>query len=134
MKQLSAASCLLSSVLWHRICTLTRGNQSLLYKLGINASFLWRRRNWETIVACACAAVGDSISMTDGFLSVFGGCTIVHLVQNSQANSGGRQELSQFRLRKLARIFHELLSRDREDGRATWQPSRGTAGLVPRRT
>jgi len=22
----------------------------------------------------------------------------------------------------LARIFHELLSRDREDGRATWQP------------
>jgi len=34
----------------------------------------------------------------------------------------------------LARIFHELLSRDREDGRATWQPSRGTAGLVPRRT
>jgi hypothetical protein len=35
---------------------------------------------------------------------------------------------------ELARIFHELLSRDREDGRATWQPSRGTAGLVPRRT
>jgi len=34
----------------------------------------------------------------------------------------------------LARIFHELLSRDREDGRATGQPSRGTAGLVPRRT
>ena len=34
----------------------------------------------------------------------------------------------------LARIFHELLSRDREDGRATWQQSRGTAGLVPRRT
>ncbi len=30
----------------------------------------------------------------------------------------------------LARIFHELLSRDREDGRPTWQPSRGTAGLV----
>ncbi len=29
-----------------------------------------------------------------------------------------------------ARIFHELLSRDHEDGRATWQPSRGTAGLV----
>ena len=23
---------------------------------------------------------------------------------------------------RLARIFHELLSRDREDGRATWQP------------
>jgi hypothetical protein len=23
-----------------------------------------------------------------------------------------------------ARMFHELLSRDREDGRATWQPSR----------
>jgi hypothetical protein len=22
----------------------------------------------------------------------------------------------------LARIFHELLSREREDGRATWQP------------
>ena len=22
----------------------------------------------------------------------------------------------------LARIFHELVSRDREDGRATWQP------------
>jgi hypothetical protein len=22
----------------------------------------------------------------------------------------------------LARIFHELLSRDQEDGRATWQP------------
>ena len=30
----------------------------------------------------------------------------------------------------LARIFHELLSRDHEDVRATWQPSRGTAGLV----
>jgi len=30
----------------------------------------------------------------------------------------------------LARILHELLSRDPEDGRATWQPSRGTAGLV----
>ena len=25
-------------------------------------------------------------------------------------------------LLKLARIFHELLSRDHEDGRATWQP------------
>ena len=23
---------------------------------------------------------------------------------------------------QLARIFHELLSRDHEDGRATWQP------------
>jgi hypothetical protein len=23
---------------------------------------------------------------------------------------------------RQARIFHELLSRDREDGRATWQP------------
>jgi hypothetical protein len=34
----------------------------------------------------------------------------------------------------LARIFHELLSRDHEDGSATGQPSRGTAGLVPRRT
>jgi diguanylate cyclase (GGDEF)-like protein len=34
----------------------------------------------------------------------------------------------------LARMFHELLSRDREDGRATGQPSRGTAGLDPRRT
>jgi len=34
----------------------------------------------------------------------------------------------------LARIFHELLSRDREDGLATRQPSRGTAGLDPRRT
>ncbi len=32
------------------------------------------------------------------------------------------------------RIFHELLSRDHEDGCATGQPSRGTAGLVPRRT
>jgi len=31
-------------------------------------------------------------------------------------------------------MFDQLLSRDREDGRATWQPSRGTAGLVPRRT
>ncbi|MBW2392497.1 MAG: hypothetical protein JRE83_04140, partial [Deltaproteobacteria bacterium] len=30
----------------------------------------------------------------------------------------------------LTRIFHELLSRDHEDGCATWQPSRGTAGLV----
>ncbi|MFA9433986.1 MAG: hypothetical protein ACERKR_04865, partial [Deltaproteobacteria bacterium] len=27
-------------------------------------------------------------------------------------------------------IFHGLLSRDHEDGCATWQPSRGTAGLV----
>jgi hypothetical protein len=34
----------------------------------------------------------------------------------------------------LARIFHELLWRDHEDGCATWQPSRATAGLVPRRT
>jgi hypothetical protein len=25
-------------------------------------------------------------------------------------------------MRSLARIFHELLSRDHEDGRATWQP------------
>ena len=35
----------------------------------------------------------------------------------------------------LARMFHELLSRDREDGRATWQPSRVTAGFrgVPER-
>jgi hypothetical protein len=30
----------------------------------------------------------------------------------------------------LAWIFHEFLSRDHEDGRATGQPSRGTAGLV----
>jgi hypothetical protein len=30
----------------------------------------------------------------------------------------------------LARMFHELLSRDHADGRATWQPPRGTAGLV----
>jgi hypothetical protein len=29
----------------------------------------------------------------------------------------------------LARIFHELLSRDHETGRATWQPSRVTAGF-----
>ena len=28
-------------------------------------------------------------------------------------------------LESLARMFHELLSRDREDARATWQPSRG---------
>jgi len=34
----------------------------------------------------------------------------------------------------LTRIFHKLLSRDREDGRATWQPFRVTAGLVPNRT
>jgi hypothetical protein len=34
----------------------------------------------------------------------------------------------------LARIFHELLSRDREDGLATGQPSPGTAGVDPRRT
>ena len=27
-------------------------------------------------------------------------------------------------------MFHELLSRDHEDGPATGQPSRGTAGLV----
>ena len=33
-----------------------------------------------------------------------------------------------------ARIFYELLSRDHADGRATGQPSRGTAGLDPRRT
>ncbi len=26
------------------------------------------------------------------------------------------------RMALLARIFHELLSRDHEDGRATWQP------------
>jgi len=30
----------------------------------------------------------------------------------------------------ITRIFHELLSRDHKDGRATGQPSRGTAGLV----
>ena len=34
----------------------------------------------------------------------------------------------------LARIIHASVSRDREDGCATWQPSRGTAGLNPRRT
>ena len=27
-----------------------------------------------------------------------------------------------FRYKKLARLFHELLSRDHEDGWATWQP------------
>ena len=27
-------------------------------------------------------------------------------------------------------MFHELLSRDHEEGRATWQPSRATAGLA----
>ena len=41
--------------------------------------------------------------------------------------NGNEQEM-------LARIFHELLSRDHKDGCATWQPSRDTAGLVPRRT
>ncbi len=34
----------------------------------------------------------------------------------------------------LTRMFHELQSRDREDGLATGQPSRGTAGLDLRRT
>jgi hypothetical protein len=34
----------------------------------------------------------------------------------------------------LARMFHESMSRDRPEGRATGQSSRGTAGLVPRRT
>ena len=34
----------------------------------------------------------------------------------------------------LARIMHETPSRDRGDGRATGQPSRGTAGLDLRRT
>ena len=34
----------------------------------------------------------------------------------------------------LARMFHALLSRDREDGRTTGQPSRATAGLDPKRT
>jgi len=34
----------------------------------------------------------------------------------------------------LTRMFHELLSRDRRDGCSTGQPSRGTAGLDPRRT
>jgi hypothetical protein len=33
-----------------------------------------------------------------------------------------------------ARIMHETRSRDRENGRATGQPSRGTAGLDLRRT
>ena len=42
--------------------------------------------------------------------------------------------LQQIWMVALARLFHELLSRDHEDGRATGQPSRGTAGLVPRRT
>ena len=36
--------------------------------------------------------------------------------------------------RFITRISHELLSRDHENGRATGQPSRGTAVLVPRRT
>ena len=31
----------------------------------------------------------------------------------------GRTEASTY---PIARIFHEWLSRDREDGRATWQP------------
>jgi hypothetical protein len=34
----------------------------------------------------------------------------------------------------LIRMFHELMSRDRADRRATGQSSHGTAGLVPRRT
>ncbi len=47
---------------------------------------------------------------------------------------GMKESLSNRKGSILARIFHELLSRDRKDGRATGQPSRGTAGLVPRRT
>jgi len=34
----------------------------------------------------------------------------------------------------LTLMFHELLPRDLEDGPATAEPSRGNAGLVPRRT
>jgi hypothetical protein len=32
-------------------------------------------------------------------------------------------------MRSLARIFHELLSRDHEDGRATWQPQGVVRGV-----
>jgi hypothetical protein len=44
----------------------------------------------------------------------------------------GSAEQNKQRL-EVARMFHELISRDREDGRATGQP-RDTAGLDPRRT
>jgi hypothetical protein len=37
-------------------------------------------------------------------------------------NSKGDLEKIILSFRTLARIFHELLSRDHEDGRATWQP------------
>jgi hypothetical protein len=40
-------------------------------------------------------------------------------------NSGPVESCRDILIMKAARIFHELLSRDHEDGRATWQ-------LVPR--
>ena len=48
---------------------------------------------------------------------------------------GGGRLANRFTESWLARIFHELLSRDHEDGCATGQPSRGTAGFrgVPER-
>jgi hypothetical protein len=54
------------------------------------------------------------------------------LKANFLAGCGGNgAELKQW---GLAQMFHELLSRDHKDGLATGQPSRGTAGLVPRCT
>jgi len=40
----------------------------------------------------------------------------------NQENFLGMMANPRVRHRCLTRIFHELLSRDREDGRATWQP------------
>ena len=45
-------------------------------------------------------------------------------------NVGDVETCRDISIMKAARIFHELLSRDQEDGRATGQPYRG----IPRRT
>jgi hypothetical protein len=58
-----------------------------------------------------------------------GGCFIASATLGSSMEPNLKLHAASY----LARIFHVLLSRDHEDGRATGQPSRGTAGLVPRR-
>ena len=60
--------------------------------------------------------------------------TTFFLANDSDVNSGIILAEHKSEASYLARLFHELLRRDREDGRASGQPSRITAGLDPSRT
>jgi hypothetical protein len=78
----------------------------------------------------------DSASLAEGgkLLKAWYACDVRGMNQKAIFNLERSPTGKLLVLSSLARIFHELVSRDREDGRATGQPSRGTAGLNPRRT